>query len=66
MRNILRAFVNKHRDVGVKTEIILIILFLLCFSSEAVAFFILSSFYDNIFPHEFYFKEIDENENSYK
>jgi hypothetical protein len=60
VRNILRAFVNKHRDVGLKNEILLVVIFLLCFSSEPVAFFILSSFYESIYPRTLYFKEVEE------
>jgi hypothetical protein len=52
--------------VGLKNEIMLVIVFLLCFCSEPVAFFILSTFYESIYPRTLYFKEVEDKGLNFK
>ena len=55
----MKAFLNKHPDVGFKNELVMIIMFFLCFSSEPIAFTIMSKFYELIYPSQLYFKQVD-------
>ncbi|KAM3136748.1 hypothetical protein pb186bvf_011193 [Paramecium bursaria] len=62
IRNILKAFLNKHPEYGFGDELILVILFFLCFSSEPVAFCLMSYFYDLIYPRQLYYKYFKQSE----
>lgn len=61
IKNILKALLNKHPEVGLTNEIVMVIFFFLCFSSEPIAFCILSKLYSQIYPKQLYFKEPKSN-----
>jgi hypothetical protein len=58
IERIVGTFLLKYPQVGYSAELILLCYFLLCFSSEATAYTLLTVIYSTILPSSLYFRSL--------